>query len=179
MKFHNLILGAALMLVVASCGSSKNVSGTNESANAAMIVEVPAVVITDFSLRYPRATNVEWMYYDDSNVPIDWELTDWEILGSNDFVVRYSMDDYNYYSWYDANGNWIGSSYTFNNFSALPYPVNNLINTHYPGYRITEVNTETWKDKMAYEIELKNENTKVKMLVDANGNIIKQKTKDL
>jgi hypothetical protein len=51
-----------------------------------------------------------------------------------------------------------------------------MISDKYPGYTITNVDRVMQKDRMAYEIQMKNGNSKSKLLVDENGNIIKQKT---
>ena len=64
-------------------------------------------------------------------------------------------------------------------FTQLPAPVNTVVTSKYSGYNITSVNREFQKDKVAYEIELKKEDSKVKLLVDADGNIIKEKTKPI
>ena len=34
-----------------------------------------------------------------------------------------------------------------------------------------------WKDHLAYEIKLKNGDNKIKLLVDENGNLLKEKNK--
>jgi hypothetical protein len=175
MKLNHVILAAGILVFGAGCGSSSNMS----SGYSSTAVVVPATTQTEFQLRYPTATNIEWARYNDVAVPIDWDLTDWVVLDDNDYVVRYTMDNNNYYSWYDSDGNWIGSSYMLTDYTRLPAPVSSLISSQYGGYTISSVNHETWKDRMAYEVELKNATTKMKLLVDANGNILKQKTKSL
>ncbi|HEV8506458.1 MAG TPA: PepSY-like domain-containing protein, partial [Chitinophagaceae bacterium] len=75
-----------------------------------------------------------------------------------------------------ANGDWIGTAYGVSDYKSLPPAVNTVINDKFPGYTISTVNREMQKDKMAYEIQLKNGDAKAKVLIDDNGNIIKQKT---
>jgi uncharacterized membrane protein YkoI len=53
-----------------------------------------------------------------------------------------------------------------------------MLNDKFPGSTISSVSREMKKDQMAYELQLKNGDTKTKLLVDDNGNIIKQKTVD-
>jgi len=53
----------------------------------------------------------------------------------------------------------------------------NTLSTQFTDYSISSVNREFHADRMTYEIELKNSNNKVKLLVDGSGTIIKQKTK--
>ena len=60
---------------------------------------------------------------------------------------------------------------------SLPAAVNTAVTTKYAGYSITDINREFQKDRVAYEIEMKKENSRVKLLVDAEGNIIKEKMK--
>lgn len=173
MKLKILSLATAVVLLV-SCGGTHNATST--SANAAY-ADVPTTIQTSFTTQYPSAANVVWSGYDVALVPIDWELTDWPVLGSNDYMVRYDLDNSKYYSWYDANGNWVGTAYVVNDHNALPSAVTTTLNSQYPGYSITSLQRESWKDHMAYEIKMENGNNKVKLLVDDNGTIIKQKTK--
>ena len=57
----------------------------------------------------------------------------------------------------------------------LPVAVNtavkNAIKTRYTGYTISNVNREFQKDKKTYEVELKKDDNKVRMLVNADGKI--------
>ena len=69
-----------------------------------------------------------------------------------------------------TGGRWLGGTGTYN-------PNNTTLNAQFPGYAITSVNREFQKDRMAYEILLSNGTSRAKVLIDANGNIIKQKTK--
>ena len=60
----------------------------------------------------------------------------------------------------------------------IPDPVSKAVYDKYPGYTITTVNREFQKDRMVYEIQAKSaDNTKIKLLVDGNGNIVKEKVK--
>ena len=52
-----------------------------------------------------------------------------------------------------------------------------MLSNKYAGYNITDVHAETYKDRSGYQIELAKGTDKVKMVVDANGNMLKQKTK--
>jgi hypothetical protein len=185
MKLKILSLVATVALLV-SCGGSKQTTSTSStpttatstSSNAAYSgVKVPAGVQTSFTTQYPNATNVTWSTYDVTVVPIDWEMTGWPTLDSSAYMVRYTMDNNNYYGWYDTNGNWVGSTYVISDYKSLPAPVNSMLNSQYPGYTISSVQRESWKDHKAYEIKMQNGDNKVKLVVDDNGNILKQKTK--
>jgi len=56
-------------------------------------------------------------------------------------------------------------------------PVNTTIANKYAGYTIESVNREFQKDRITYEIEMKKDNSRVKLLVDGDGNVIKEKMK--
>src|SRR5215218_2870973 len=47
----------------------------------------------------------------------------------------------------------------------------------YTRYNIESVQKESWKEQTAYEVKLKNDMGNVKLLVDSNGNVLKEKTK--
>jgi Protein of unknown function (DUF2874). len=171
MKLKFLIAVAA-MAVLASCGPSYRT--TDETTVVG--VDVPASIQKAFVTQYPNATVVVWSNYDATVVPIDWEMTGWPVMDQGDYVVSYTMNNDKYYSWYDSDGNWIGTAYVINDYKSLPAAINTMLNDKYAGYSIITVNKEMQKDRMAYEIQLKNGDSKAKLLVDENGNIIKQKT---
>ncbi len=170
MKLKILMLAAG-MAMLASCGPSYRV--TNGST---VTVDIPASIQTSFTTQYPTATDVIWSTYDATLLPIDWELAGWSAMDQGDYVVRYSINNDKYYAWYDSDGNWIGTAYVVNDYKSLPSAITTMINDKFAGYTITSVNKEMQKDRMAYEIQLKSGDSKAKLLVDENGNIIKQKT---
>lgn len=159
-----------------SLNSSMNQTSAGANPPTAGSFSVPSPYQSAFSTRYPTASNVQWSRYNSTDVPIDWELTDWAKLDNNDYVVRYNVGSEPHYAWYDSEGNWVGTSATMKNASGLPPAINTMLATKYKGYTISSANTEHWKDRTAYQVEMKNATTKVKLLVDANGNVIKKKT---
>jgi hypothetical protein len=172
MKLRILSLIAGLALIT-SCGPSYEI--TNPDTGTA--ITVAPGTMTAFTTQYPTATRVAWTTYDPAVVPIDWELTGWPVLTTNDYAVRFNMDNSDYYAYYDGDGNWIGTAMVLTDYNTLPSAVTTTISSEYPGYTIATVQKEMKKDNVAYEIQLKNGDTKTKILVDANGNIIKRKTK--
>jgi hypothetical protein len=158
------------LAVLVSCGPSYRVTDQTTVG-----VDVPAAVTTAFTTQYPTATTVVWSNYDATVLPIDWELSGWPAMDQGDFVVTYNLNNDKYYSWYDSDGNWIGTAYVMNDYKSLPSAINTMLNDKYAGYSIVSVNKEMQKDRMAYEIQLKSGDSKAKLLVDENGNIIKQK----
>jgi hypothetical protein len=169
MKFRKFIAVAALV-TLAACGTPYRATDT--------AIVVPAGIQTSFSTQYPGAGNVVWSTYDANVVlPIDWELTGWSALDNDDYLVRFNLDNEDYYAWYDSDGNWVGTAYVMKDYKSMPAAINTTLNTQFPGYTITSVNREFQKDRVAYEVLLSNGNSKAKVLVDSNGNIIKSKTR--
>lgn len=156
-----------------ACSSTYKTTSTSQNA----AYSVPTGIKTTFATQYPTATSVTWGAYDANVVPIEWDLTGWPALTSSDYMVTYNVGPDRFYSWYDANGNWVGTTYALANNSILPSAVMNTINTQFNGYTVDKVQKENWKDQTAYEIKLTQGTNLLKLLVDQNGNIIKQKTK--
>ena len=170
MKLGIMSLVVATGLVI-SCGPTQYGTTSNDTGN------VPVVITNNFERQYPSATEVVWGSYDAAVVPIDWELTEWTVLDTDDYMVTFNSGSDKYYAWYDANGDWIGTAYAVNNYNTLPVAINTMLGNKFNGYTIEMAQKEMWKDRVAYEIKLKNGDNKTKLLVDADGNIIKQKTK--
>lgn len=173
MKLKFLSLVAAAGIFFASCGTTYQ----STSDNAAYNVNVPTNIRSNFAIAYPDATAVVWNAYDANSVPIDWELTDWNTLGSDAYTVSFNMGSDQYYGWYDANGNLIGTTTIVSDYTKMPYAISTLIRDKYNGYTIDRVDREIAGSKTNYEIKLSQGDTKVKLLVDSNGNVLKEKTK--
>ena len=171
MKLQIMSLLVATTLIV-SCGPTKYGSSSSNAAYG-----TPTVITTSFETQYPTASNVVWSSYDPAVVPVDFELNGWSELTSGDYMVKFDLGTEKYYAWYDAKGEWIGSAYVVSNYTTLPSAVNTMLNDKFNGYSIEMAQKELWKESMAYEIRLKNGDNRVKLLVDGNGNILKQKTK--
>jgi hypothetical protein len=183
MKLTFLSCIAAMALLV-SCETSRTATTsttptttTSTADNAAF--GAPTGMQTTFSTQYPNASAVTWSRYDAAATPIDWELTDWPALTTNDYVVTFNMGNDRYYAWYTANGQWVGTAHAVTDHNTLPEGVRNVLNTQFTGYKIDKIERELWKDRLAYEIKLKRgDDDKVKLLIDSNGTILKQKLKD-
>jgi hypothetical protein len=168
MKLKAIIAVAAISFL-AACGSPYR-------ATEATVVVAPNATQAAFNDQYAGASDVVWLRYDAATVPIDWELTGWPTLTNEDYLVRFNLNNNSYYAWYDDNGNWIGTSYGMTDYTTLPSSINTMISSRYPGYTITGVNREFQRDRTAYEIVLKNNDTKIKVLVDQDGNVIKERS---
>lgn len=138
--------------------------------------DIPAATQTAFTKQYPGATNTVWSNYDSlAAVPIDLRMAGWKKMDAGDHLAKFDLGDENYYAWYASDGKWVGSAYTMKDLTKLPVAVNtavkNAIKTRYAGYTISNVNREFQKDKKTYEVELKKDDNKVRMLVNADGKI--------
>ena len=184
MKQAKWLFMAGVMTLFVACGenSTKTESETSDtttvtpSTSTTTVVEVPATTKTTFETKYPAATNVQWSRYTEP-VPVEWDLAGWPTLDTTDYVVVFDYDGYDYYSWYDENGNWIGASYTIPDHSQLPAAVNNAIKSQFAGYTIVEVDKEMDKSRSAYEVELHKGDDKIKVLFAENGTVIKKKSR--
>lgn len=168
-----MCLVTAAALLITSCGTTR----TSTSSNAAF--DLPVSIRSDFEAQYPTATNVTWTQFDATMTPIDWELTGWDPLDADDYVVRFDLGKEKYYAWYDSGGDWIGSAYVISDHTNLPSAVSNILTTQFKDYTIESVQREMWGSQTAYEIKLrKTDDDKVKLLIDSNGVVLKQKNKD-
>jgi hypothetical protein len=174
MKKHLFSAFAAAILLVA-CGTSRTSTMSSTSNNAAY--GAPTVITSNFSTQYPGATNITWSSFDSRTAPVDWELNGWPALTSNDYMVTFDQYGNRYNAWYDASGNWVGSTSAVSNFGMLPGRITQMITNQYQGYTIESAHREMWKGNAAYEIKLRNYDNKLKLLVDENGTVLKQKEK--
>jgi hypothetical protein len=185
----SIILGMlAVALVALACGSYRTTTTTATTTVDTTIAtttthqalaDVPVVITTTFTTQYPNATNVIWSPYDRIELPIDWEMTGWPALDTNDYVVEFDMNGQKYYAWYDASGKWIGSSSMLANHGNLPAPVRDLLLQKYNGYTIEKVEQEFDAAGTRYEIKLKkSDEDKVKLHVNEQGVVLKEKLKD-
>ena len=164
------------LIAVAVIGLFTACSSTYRATDTGLVISTDAS--RAFNLQYPAATNVVWNNYDPNVVILnDWDLAGWTVIDADDYVVQFDMDNEKYYAWYDTNGEWIGTAYVVNDFTTLPDMVRSTINTKYPGYTISKVNKEFHKDRIAYEIVLKDGDTKQVVLMDLNGVVLKSKMK--
>lgn len=170
---------AALSIVLLSCGSQQTTTSTTSTTAHEALATVPSGIQTSFIAQYPNAKNVVWAPFEQVTVPIDLEMSGWNTIDAGDYVARFDMDGLKYYAWYDANGEWIGTAYSVSDVSALPQAVRNVLNTKYSSYSVVSIQREEEKDQKAYEIKLKRtDDDKIKLLIDENGAILKEKLKD-
>jgi hypothetical protein len=172
MKLQHMTWVAALLFII-SC--EPTYTATSTSSNAAY--DVPATVQSAFTTQYPNAVSVTWVNPTSVPIVIDRDFSGWTATTGTDYVVRFNTDGADYYAWYDDAGNWIGTATIISNYTTLPASVNTYITNTFPGYTISSVQREMRNNQIAYDVEIKNGNMKTKLLLDANGNVIKRKDK--
>ncbi len=151
---------------------------TKEVVTEYKTVEVDPVIQTKFVEKYPTASNVQWVRYRDAPVTDnDWDITDWYTVDTMDYAARYVVDNKEYWSYFTPKGEWI-STYSDIQSSEVPAALNKTLLNQFPEYKITFVNKENYKNKTAYKVKLENGDNKMKVVMDENGNIMKQKGKE-
>lgn len=170
MKIKTFIAVGAIALFTA-CGTPYRATDTDTFV-------VSSTAQTSFTDQYPNTTNVIWSAYDANNVIVyDWDLAGWSTMDASDYVVRFDMDNENYYAWYDSDGTWVGTAYVVKDYTRLPAAIHTSLTAQYPAYVISGVNRQYYKDRNLYEVVMKKDDGKIVLLVDNDGNIVKYKAK--
>lgn len=164
-KRYLFILAASLILL-ASCGTTYSTTSDYRG------YDVPASVRTSFSTQYPAATSVTWISNDQVAYPVDRTFLEWPAY-NGDYVVRFNLDGSQYYGWFDANGNWIGSTSALADLTTIPTTITTRIGTDYNGYTISSVNRVYRGDVLTYNVALSRDNSTSYLLFDRDGNLIR------
>jgi hypothetical protein len=189
MQVKNWLLASAVAAALASCGeagtkaddkdttAATTNSTTTETTTSKRTVQVPVATRTSFEAKYPQASDVNWVYHYDADVPIDWELAGWPTIDTTYYVATFDQGNDDYWIWYDDNGEWIATVSEVSDNSSLPAAVNNTLKSQFPGYTIVSIDKENDKNRTAYEIDLENGADKMKALIAENGKLLKKKGK--
>ena len=183
----NWIVIVASGFLLAACGDNKTDTTYNEKTTETSPTTNAIPTVTSeynppdntrvaFQTKYPNATDVNWSAYKPYE-RINWEWTGWPSMDTTYYAVNYTIDKRQHMSWWDKIGSWIGSTSTVEDSSLLPDPVKKTLKNNYPGYRITSIDEENDKDRIAYEIKLEKGDARARILVDKNGRILKKDTK--
>ncbi|HEX7844806.1 MAG TPA: PepSY-like domain-containing protein [Chitinophagaceae bacterium] len=187
MKLKNCLIAVICAALFASCGENSSnkdndkdtvvtVAPPPDNTPTNVTVVVPEPTQTAFKTRYPAAASITWKRYEPVD-RFDWTWAGWPVMDTADYWVTYTDDGVEYWTWYDENNNWIGTSSEITNHSSLPAAVSKAVTSNFPGYTITSVSRENDKDRTAYEIKLEKGADKAKLLVDENGRVIKKTSK--
>lgn len=186
MKLKSLLLPAIGAIILSSCGESStdntadkdtvsnNSMTTTTTSEGRTTVVVPEKTKTSFETKYPNATNTVWTKYEPVE-KIEWTWYEWPAMDTNDYVVTYQWDGSNYWTWYDEQGEWVGTVTNITDFATLPAAVTKTLNSQFDGFTITEVDKENDKNRTAYEIDLEKGTDKMKVLIDEMGTVMKKK----
>lgn len=144
MKTKLLIISAALLMSIFSYGQTEK--------------NVPAVVKSSFTQKFPKATNVKWAKENDK----EWE-------------AEFKMDGRNYSANFDNTGAWMETEYKIS-ANEIPGAVKTAIAKEFVSYKTdaSEV-SETAKGKV-YEFVLSKGEEKMEAVFDPNGKLIKKLT---
>ena len=188
MKLKSLLAPALGVIILSSCGesstdnSTSNVTKTDTSvitttpsvgANTTTVV-VPEKTKTSFETKYPKASNTVWKRYEPLET-IEWTWYEWPSMDTSDYMVSYNLDGSNYWTWYDEQGEWIGTVTNITDFNTLPSAVTKTLNSQFDGFTIKNVDKENDKNRAAYEIDLEKGTDKMKVLVSESGTVMKKK----
>ena len=185
-KNWTLIVASGFLL--AACGDNKTDTSYNEKTTDVVAPTINTTPTTTpdynppdntrvaFQTKYPNATDVNWSAYKPYE-RINWEWTGWPSMDTSYYAVNYKMDNRSFWSWWDRNNNWIGSSSVVEDSAMLPDLVKKTLKNSYSGYKITSIDEENDKDRTAYEIKLEKGDAHARILVDKNGKILKKDAK--
>jgi len=143
-------------------------SVTEGRSTTITVDRVPSNVSASFTTKYPKASNVQWVEY----YPVE---SDYLVMDSTYYYVRFNDNGTDYITWYDNRGEWVKTSTKVPGNSNLPDAVNKTINEQYPGYTIEEISKENDKNMEMFEIKLNKGEEKAKVKILPNGEIFKRK----
>jgi len=188
MKLKSLLAPALGVIILSSCGESSTDNSTSDvtktdtsvitttpsaGANTTTVV-VPEKTKTSFETKYPKASNTVWKRYEPLET-IEWTWYEWPSMDTSDYMVTYNLDGSNYWTWYDEQGEWIGTVANISDFNTLPSAVTKTLNSQFDGFTIKNVDKENDKNRTAYEIDLEKGTDKMKVLVSESGTVMKKK----
>ena len=188
MKLKSLLAPALGVIILSSCGESSTDNSTSDvtktdtsvitttpsaGVNTTTVV-VPEKTKTSFETKYPKASNTVWKRYEPLET-IEWNWYEWPSMDTSDYMVTYNLDGSNYWTWYDEQGEWIGTVANISDFNTLPAAVTKTLNSQFDGFTIKNVDKENDKNRSAYEIDLEKGTDKMKVLVSESGTVMKKK----
>jgi uncharacterized membrane protein YkoI len=139
-------------------------------------INPPINISAAFTKSYPSAQRVVWYQYRPVKNP---EPDMWySNLGDDDYYVTYMMDDYDYSTWYDNNGNMVYSVRRMDSYD-LPLAIQQSITNQYGNYTITNVNMENDNKATVYDVMLENGNDRWSVRFRPDGTIYKKKQRSL
>lgn len=119
--------------------------------------QVPAVVVNSFQQKFPKAKKV------------DWELKG-NIYEAEFETGLFGTDQE---AWFQQNGKLVRYKTDFGKRD-LPNKVLDRVKRDFPGYSIEDVTKITAEQKVSYAFEVKNRNDEWKLVIDPQGNVLKQ-----
>ena len=116
--------------------------------------QVPAVVVTHFKTKFPKAKDVEWEKKGDQY--------------SVDFEIGWGTD---YEAWYTSSGKLINYKMEVSETN-LPQEVKDAVHSNYPGFRINDVKKYVENGIETYHIEIEKGKDERKVILSKDGKLI-------
>jgi hypothetical protein len=130
-----------------------------ESKEPEKQVNVPELVKKEFAAKYPKASKVKWGLEKPGEYEAEFDLNKSEMS-----VVI------------DEKGNVLEVETEIKE-AELPQAVKATLAKDFAGYKIEEVEKSDAKGVISYEMDAKKDKTKVEIIFDSNGKLLKQKDK--
>ncbi len=115
-------------------------------------VNIPEEVQASFTNLFPTATEVEW-----------------EMEDENEWEAEFEMDGKEASACFTSDGEWIETEYEL---ESLPETIETILNETYPGFEIDEIEIVESPEFSGYEIELKNGEEEIEIMVTTEGEIL-------
>lgn len=115
-------------------------------------VNIPEKVQASFSELFPTASEVEW-----------------EMTEDNEWEAEFEMDGKEASACFTITGEWIETEYAL---ESLPETIETILMESYPGFEISEVEIVESPEFNGYEVEMKNGEEEIEILVTTEGEIL-------
>lgn len=120
--------------------------------------DIPEKVQASFEEMFPTASEVEW-----------------EIENKNEWEAEFEMDGKEASACFTNEGEWIETEYEI---ESLPETIETILNETYPGFEIDEIEIVESPEFNGFEIDLKNGEKEIEILVNDNGEVIEFEEKE-
>jgi hypothetical protein len=142
MKTSVLIISVVLFMVFTACGQSGK--------------DVPQVVASAFSQKFPKATKVEWGKENE---------TVWE--------AEFKMDGKEYSANFENTGKWVETEYEIT-AKEIPAAVKSTLDAELNGFKIEESSVSETAEGKVFEFKISKGKEEADLSIDVNGNVIKK-----
>ena len=159
--------------------TTKTENTRHYSTRPIVIADLPKPITMSFAKEYPKASNIEWRFFNPADTMMyDNELyPDWD---TSYYTVNYKTDATEQMTVYNPQGEWVETSTIVPIMGGnpnLPDAVNKTIRGQYPDYNIYLIKKDKDKSNTIYVVKLIKGDSKVKVILNADGSVYKSKSK--